>query len=471
MQPGTHVDDGWMRSRRVPVPEPSPPQQADRRADDPAAPSAVLLAGYRPLRRLSADLGGSLARGATGEPVLIDVVAADDAEEQNRLARRLRAVDRLDHPHVQRVVDLGDAAGGSIVLVSAPAPERTLARVLARRRRFAAGEIVTLFVPLVSAVRHCHDHAVAHGALNANSIGLTAEGSPFLRGFGAAVVTEGRRDRRTLEAADVSALVGLVERCWPPLGSGGTPPSSLDELEAYLFTLAEPLALAEDDPRPEENGPDVRSAFDLGPVQPKPAAAQSESARTAPRRPARPRGEHRSEGPEGMLSRLLPVLARRRGPLVVAVSVVAAAGIALTALSGQGEVSSAATTAPPGAPPTSEARTPAPASDPAIGPSPEPGSGDPVEAVRVLIVVLRGCAGAAEPDCADPFLTSDSPLRGRSASEWADFAEADPATARAGDRNGDAAIVTVGGPETATASALVVRTEAGWLLRDLFGPG
>ncbi|NQX27549.1 hypothetical protein HQQ81_09345 [Microbacteriaceae bacterium VKM Ac-2854] len=462
---------------------------------EPEWATPAMDAGYRPLRRLPDDVGGYLARGRDDEPVLVEVIGADDGGEQNRLARALAALDRLEHPHVQRVVDVGDGQGASIVLVTSPAPVRSLAALLARRRRLAAGEVVTLLAPLCTALRHCHDRGVVHGSIAAMSVGLTEAGLPFLRGFESAILIEGRRDRRALIVADVDAFAELAERCWPTdSGAAWRDAGGLQGIERMLFELADPEPIRADDPvGAPEREPDLRAVL---------TERAAPTARRAAPTPVPSRRSHRGEPDAGRIERVLRLVDRRRGPVVVGLSVAVAGAIALTTLpnASAGDAAPSAPTARPAAAASPAVSATAPASVPApIASVPAPSTApnapelaetspsaapiDAATAAAALVAALRACD---DDECAATFLTEDSPLRDAGPEAWAALASADPAALTVSDENGDAAVIGfVPSPadgsgvtdeagetgETATASALMLRTEAGWLLRDVFDAG
>ncbi|NQX14328.1 hypothetical protein [Rathayibacter sp. VKM Ac-2857] len=92
-------------------------------------------------------------------------------------------------------------------------------------------------------------------------------------------------------------------------------------------------------------------------------------------------------------------------------------------------------------------------------------------AAVALLAAVRDC-GAASPSCSAALTTTDSPLR----SEWAAVAVAlrheTAVTAVHADVNGASAVVAIGpDPGTTTASVLMIRMEAVWLLRDVFTDG
>ncbi|NQX10147.1 hypothetical protein HQQ80_00730 [Microbacteriaceae bacterium VKM Ac-2855] len=429
-------------------------------ADDALLPQPRFDAGFRPLRRLPDDIGGYLALDASGRSVLVEVIDAADGDEQDGLSRALRSLDRLEHPHIQRIMDLGDSRSGSLVLATVPAPSRTMAGLLARRRALDPGEIVTLIAPLVSALRHCHEHGVAHGAISAVNVALTEEGLPFLRGFSQSTLLLGRRDRRTLEHADLDALCTLARRCLGEDVPALQRPNDLDDFERALFAIATPVPVREDDAEPRRRNPDVRSAFDPAPIRAEPVD-------TAVRRRSRGRRGRRAERTEPEWPvRVAAVLAKRRGPILVGVCVVIAGGIALAAVPSGVAAEGGSRSHPTASRPASEAAAPPDSERASAAPHVPSTSDDPAHAVLELRSALLACAGQ-EPDCVDALLTADSPQRGTGITEWGDVLSAAPDQIRVVDRSGDAAVVAIGPPEESS-SIVMIHSEGSWLFRDRF---
>ena len=166
---------------------------------------------------------------ATGEVVALKRLrpGADPAavEALRREASLLRS---LDTPHVLRlreVVGTGDAA----VLVLDHAAGGSLAALLARRGALEPGEVVTIGVPLASALAAAHARGLVHGDLTPSNVLFTADGMPVLSDLGVARVA----------GEDRAAVDGTAEYLDPAVAAGGLPDAASDvwSLAAVLHHL------------------------------------------------------------------------------------------------------------------------------------------------------------------------------------------------------------------------------------------
>ena len=131
------------------------------------------------------------------------------SEVVGRWAGELAALEGAAGPHVVRVLDAGEAPGGyAIVTEHLPGP--SIAELLARRDRLDLGEIVTIVAPTAAAIERLHDAGVAHGAVTARHVRLSADGAPTLVGFGHARTS--RPSRTEAELARDPAVAGDREQ-------------------------------------------------------------------------------------------------------------------------------------------------------------------------------------------------------------------------------------------------------------------
>ncbi|NRG39401.1 hypothetical protein HRK28_00545 [Rathayibacter sp. VKM Ac-2835] len=403
---------------------------------------------------------GALVHDGDGRRLNAALLSRERAEAALR-----SGLDRLGrHDHRQRLVDVGVHRDG-LVLLTEPPVVTTLEEVLESDVALPPGVVVTLLAPIIGALRDC----MAAGVLpapGAEAIGLTEEGRPVL------LLSEAAAAASEYEVR--SAVRGLLARCrqrcpeWH--GSPGED-DDLEAVEALLYRTAVPLPLGAS-PRVARAAEGLERAREVSP------------------------GRHRRTHPlDGWRDRAIAVVVRRRGPLAAALVILVGA-LAMTAW-GPERVSgaqSAAQERPPVATPLTPAPlTPSPTAtpSPAPAPTPSPAAASPrtpspesapavqpppadlgAEAAAVaLLAAVRDCRAASRA-CASALTTTDSPLR----SEWAAVAVSlrheTAVTAVHADVNGASAVVAIGpDPGTTTASVLMIRTEAVWLLRDVFTDG
>ncbi len=148
---------------------------------------APQVTGYDAVELLGYGSGGEvwLARDqASGAPVALKQLRSGaDLADRDRLRREAAMLAGIDHPHVVRLRSVV-ADASALVLVLDLAPGGSLARVLATRRRLAAGEVVTLAVPLAQALAAVHAHGLVHGDVTPANVLFSADGRPLLSDLG-----------------------------------------------------------------------------------------------------------------------------------------------------------------------------------------------------------------------------------------------------------------------------------------------
>lgn len=244
----------------------------------------TVIAGYRTIRRLGS---GERSEVWLGRPLPTDGESPTDAASQDAAVpdaenalvaikvfrdevaaasvdAELRALSRLEHPHVVPVLDVTSTAALSACFVMPRYEPGGLVRLLSLRPHLELGEIVTLVAPLCSAVDDMHSNLVCHGNIGAEAVLLTHDGAPILAGFGSASVKEGTIPATLNSLAaesgfqlDRQALAeltqGLFRRLHSPRAAAGLEgwltrqkfdgPNFLVELSDRLFELAEPRAV------------------------------------------------------------------------------------------------------------------------------------------------------------------------------------------------------------------------------------
>jgi serine/threonine protein kinase len=104
------------------------------------------------------------------------------SQTQKRFARWLAIMERLQHPRILGLLDCGEY-GGVPYAIMPHIEGRTLNQVVAARRHFDIVTAVRLFYSLADALAHCHRQQIAHRALKLNHVLLSADGTPYLKGF------------------------------------------------------------------------------------------------------------------------------------------------------------------------------------------------------------------------------------------------------------------------------------------------
>ena len=418
------------------------------------------------------------------------------------------ALSRCSHPHLLHLFDVAQAAGtdaapDGYLRVTLPAPclvvERlprgSLATLLGARGTLNAGEAVTIIGPVIDAVMALHAAGVVHGRIAANAVFFRESGAPVLCRFGAATLMPPgsssavlddhpgvRGDRRdlarllavVLDRVDEPAADGVLAEVHL-LASGACDARSLAAVAERLFSLApaEPIDFT----------PPLAELDALG--------AGTGVASRAARVPARLRGRS---------TLLLPDRARGRSPervaAVVATLAERARGLIGSArprfwLTGGGvalAVFVALLSIPAGGTDGVDAvrstGAPAAVAEPAPGsPVQKPGASaavlgdDPVSALVVLLAARRDCLVQLSEQCFTAVDQTGSAALGadralvRDVRGGAELPVLDPVSQESVkllQRLGDSALLSVAsaGANSKPASVLVMRTEAGWRVRD-----
>ena len=451
-----------------------------------------VIGGYRMVRRLGegsrADvyLGHPVAATPGGGQAAIKVYRADVPFEA--ITAELHALSESAGPHVVAVEDVATVHGRPVPILER-LRARSLAELLSQRGSIGLGEAITLLVPLAQVVARLQERGVAHRRLSPGSILFSEAGAPVLTGFGSASslgsLSPAAREAQPALVADLEALRDLSRVVLEAAGDREV----WRWLENASLDSRLPTDLCE-------------RLFALGPAEPvnleKTAAAQSDAVRIA-LLPARTRSRGRRLGviPEGgesggglgaravasgaaLVGRIRELIAPVRARFwIVGAGALATLVLALV-LVPEG-ASDATSDAVPSAP-SSATATPTPAE------SREPDASitgdDPVDALRTLLRTRADCLGAASILCLDAVaqagssaLAADQELV-RALQEGTDSA-ASPATVAptfsgsleftVEEQLGGTALVTVTGPETQPASVLMIRSEAGWRIRDYIG--
>ena len=447
------------------------------------------LAGYRLVRKLGVGSRADvyLGAGSTG-PVALKVFAPTTSRES--VGAELDALGRVDSQHLVRLRDVSGIAEALPVLVLERVAHGSIAALIAGRDQLEAGEAVTLLAPIAALVAELHDAGVAHGKLGAASIHLGASGRPVLIGLGHCTLfspgaTMAALDNEPAAATDRDALAALALAVLARVRNGpGDRTREVAawiestsrayefprEIEERLFACAEPL--------PVGLAVEGRSAtaipHRLAPAGPTPVSepAVAPDPRLLPARVGGLRLRFPAwfpglllNGPAGPLkARALAAARGVRPRFLVAAGGVAVALVLATALVPSAGTSGSVAPRPAAAAPVHTAVAPPSTALP----------DDPLLASKVLLRARATCMRDRSVLCLDAVdevssaaFASDADVirQVQGGGELPEFGLGESATLTLVESLGDAALIGTGA-NTHPASILVVRTKAGWRIRD-----
>ncbi|GAA2458904.1 hypothetical protein [Agromyces soli] len=450
----------------------------------------------------------------------------DEQVDQGTVTIELEALDALGGGTLPAISDVF-TSGRTVCLVVEAVTGRRLSNLL-DERRLAPGEAVTVLAPIAAAVRELARCGFAHPQLSAADVRFDAAGRPRITGLGQLQrLGPASAERTALERRAHEALVGLVE-----LVAGATHPApplqrvvelararlsarpfesfALD-VEHALFQVATAVPVigaGEDRPaRAPVRRPPLHGNGTLEPVHEPPSSSTSASAervRSKPRARERDEAGDRSGGLGELLAAETPVLellrtgrwrswlgdrlARRRSTIVVGALVAAAASVLLLTLvppergesveRGPGSPFGAAEDAPSPVPTTStpeEDRAEAGAEPLEADAAPLDEPDALVAAAAELLADRASCLAAADRQCLGQVVQPGSALE---RSDLAELAGERPVEQVPYDLDAVVVVGTMGGAvllevpvtgaEREPASLLMIRSEAGWRLREIF---
>lgn len=443
-------------------------------------------AGIEVIRLLARDahLECLLVRIDAEQPRTAVLARALDETGARLRRRQLAALDRAEGDGVVRVLDVVDDDAAPAALLE-HVRGITLGELLGQRGEWRAGEAVGVLAPLVTTVRRLHDAGIAHGRLGASEI-VVAETGPVLGGFlhaefFPAAAPEAVRERLDGVAADRTAVRELCTEVLARVegsraraardlaAEAAAAPASrlLDVLVDGLGDLAAAVPLRREAPPPPSGDPG-RRAERMVPIVVE-QARPSASTRTGAVH------DLGAAAARAIRVRLDAMPAMRRRLLVGGAAALGVAGILLTALPGEESrdpVAERVRTASAPPPDVVEAAPPTgPTSAAILG-------DDPLAAAVALLDRRDSCMRELSHACLETVDQAGSAALDddrAAVDELRRGGEAAPRSVEATgaqllERLGDSALVRIG-PETAPASLLLVRGEAGWRIRDWVAAG
>ncbi len=429
------------------------------------------LAGYRLLRKLGSGSRADvyLVAGQKGTAALKTFAAHVERES---VGVELTALGRVQSPHLVRLLDVSGMAEELPVLVLEHVRRGSLAALIRSREHLERGEIVTLLAPITRLVTQLQLAGVGHGKLGPSAVHLGEGGEPVLLGLGhARLFAEGlppaALDEQPAASADRAALATLAGTLLSRVAGSADDPRTIEfarwidtapnafelpaQLEERLFDWAQaaPIAFFSGQSVPEEVLEPVLEPVSVASLRPRadtPAWLTQEVI----------------DDPVGEVKRRAAALFRsvRRRYWFAAAGILGALVIALALLPAGHHDSRPIPVAPASHPPAH------------LEPSAPALPDEPVAALAVLLAARDQCFRALSVLCLD---TVDEASSAAFSSDAAAVqrvqqgGEARPASSGSAlalvERLGDTALVSVGGTSN-PASVLMIRTEAGWRIRD-----
>jgi hypothetical protein len=358
-------------------------------------------------------------------------------------------------------------------------PRGSIADLLRTRSALSPGEAVTILAPIAVALDTLHETGIVHGAISARSVLFRESGAPVLAGFGRVRLIEpalppvalAALDPVTRDREDLAILAQLVlERAGIDAAIVPDPLVSDhfgETLALRLFDTApaEPLRFGAE----ETDASAVPSRVGTArATRPRKVGAERAGRRSSSsgRRAAVPvRAPRAAAGPGQVAARIVRHLRAVRTPVWVAAASVVIALIAALVL-----VPADAPAAVEPAAVVTETPLPVVADSPIIG-------DDPVAAMPTLLATRDDCISAMSIVCIDGVDQSGSQaadadlalVRGlQDGGEIPDDATIPIGEITLVERLGDTVLLDLGrtSADSKPASVLVIRTEAGWRIRD-----
>jgi len=461
-------------------------------------------------------------------PVVLRVY--DETVDQDTVTIELEALTALGGAALPSLIDVF-AVSGSVCLVVESISGHRLSNVL-DERRLAPGEAVTVLAPLVAAVSELAEAGFAHPEVSAADVRFDASGRPRITGLGRVRrLGPVSADRTGLERRSHEALVELIELV-AGATNPATPLHRVVELartrlvarpfepftlaleqELFRVAVASPVRGAADALRapgawsapPVSLGLPALEGERTDPVAESAAAASMRRARAGRAARPAPVGEGRTalghllaaEAPlfelfrQGSLRRWLAErLGRRRGVVAVGALAAAAASVLLLTLvppqRGASADGGAATVERPAAAASSPEKggvlesTGEPAgADAGVSAGADAAALDDPAALAAaaaeLLALRDTCLSTADPRCLAQVVQPGSALERNDQARLSDETPAEAAgydldaVTVAGTMGGAVLLrVPVVGVEREPASLLMIRSEAGWRLREIF---
>ncbi|MCA8921211.1 MAG: protein kinase [Planctomycetes bacterium] len=157
---------------------------------------------YQILDSIARGGGGEVFRARdtqSGRVVALKVLRGEGRLKARRLEREAASLLRLEHPHVVRVLDVGEHEGA--LYLAMELLEESLEARLQRGGPLGPRAAAELTRKLALAVAHAHRCGLLHRDLKPSNVLFARDGAPKLADFGLALDVDGDRSRLTVSGA------------------------------------------------------------------------------------------------------------------------------------------------------------------------------------------------------------------------------------------------------------------------------
>src|SRR5690242_10913723 len=135
--------------------------------------------------------------GSRRERLAVKVLlrGASAGQAANRFLREMQVLEKLDHPHIPRIVEPGEA-GGSLFFTMPYIDGETLGERLRRSGQLPILDALLIARDIGDALEHAHSRGVVHRDVKPDNIFL-ADGGAYLLDFGLAIASDTERGTGT----------------------------------------------------------------------------------------------------------------------------------------------------------------------------------------------------------------------------------------------------------------------------------